>query len=51
MRAVAVADRLLTATDPATGAVVEDVLAPDGALAPVPLDAEAWRALIADLFG
>ena len=51
VRAVAVADRLLTATDPATGAVAEDVLARDGALAPVPLDAETWRALHAELAG
>ena len=51
VRAVAVADRLLTATDPATGAVAEEVLARDGALAPVPLDAEAWDALYAGLAG
>jgi putative nucleotidyltransferase with HDIG domain len=51
VRAVAVADRLLTATDPATGTVAEDVLARDGALAPAPLDAETWRALYAELAG
>jgi putative nucleotidyltransferase with HDIG domain len=51
VRAVAAADRLLTATDPTTGAIAEDVLARDGALAPVPLDAEAWRALYAELAG